>query len=137
MARHRTAKTPARITKECRAGLRFSVARVERDLRAAAGHGMRLSEDAPVFVAAVLEGLVASILYRANLDQGEGRGRITPDMLAKSMRGSKNRSGEGGLDALLDGVDMSGSSTTRAMHASVATAKGGRRPLSKKRVTRE
>ena len=107
----------ARRSKESRAEIRFPVTRVGQALRVAAGPRMRLSADAAVFAAAVVEGLVATILYRVHKDQGKSHARITPAMIAASIRG-----GDGALSSLLDKVDVSGAAVGGGTHALVGVA---------------
>ena len=105
-----------RRTKESRAELRFSVSRVDRDLRRAAGAGMRMSPYAAVFATAVIEGATATVIFRAHESAGESRARITPATLAHVIR-----DGDGALSSLLSGVDVLGAGLGGGKHAAAPT----------------
>lgn len=72
----------SRSSRSSRAELTFSVSLVERHLREG-GHGQRLSETVPIFLTAILEFLVRSLLEPAS-EEAEHQGTqrlITPELL--------------------------------------------------------
>ncbi|XP_050997921.1 histone H2A-Bbd type 2/3-like [Acomys russatus] len=76
----------SRRSRTSRAQLTFSVSLVERHLREG-GHGPRLSETAPIFLTAILEFLVRSLLEQAK-DEAQRRGAqslITPQLLEATV----------------------------------------------------
>lgn len=78
-------------SKHSRAGLSFSVGRVQRLLRKARfSNGGRIGETAPVYLAAVLEYLAAEVLELAgNACKDLKRRRITPRHLTLAVRGDE------------------------------------------------
>lgn len=76
---HTHKKGDAKHSKQSLAGLQFSVSRVEREMRkCAAGCKCRLSAEAPIYLAAVVEYLVAEILeLSGNASRDNKRVRIT------------------------------------------------------------
>ena len=87
-------------TRSYRAGLLFPVGRVQRFLRK--GHYMeRIGSGAPVFLAAVLESLVAEILKEAgNSARANKKARIVPRHIQLAVRNHKE------LNKLLSGVTI-------------------------------
>jgi histone H2A len=70
---------PKPKSQSVRAGLLFPVGRVKRHVRERAANGMRVGRGTPVFLAAVLEKLVAQVIERAGrLAQEAKRTRIVP-----------------------------------------------------------
>jgi histone H2A len=85
----RKKKNPASVgvSRGTRAGLQFPVGRIHRKLRTGTGTGKRISANAPVFLAAVLEGLAVEVLVQAGEETvRDGRQRITPRDINLALR---------------------------------------------------
>lgn len=89
------------VSRTDRAGLQLSVGRIHRLLRRGR-YSQRIGSDAPVYLAAVLEYLVAEMLELAGVAAKANRkSRITPRFLQLAVRQDAE------LDELLDGVTFS------------------------------
>jgi len=93
--------TRTRMTRSVRAGLQFSVSRVARKLKAQK-MGKRIAAGAPVYMAAVLEYLVAEVVELAgNAARDNQKKRIIPRHLQLAIRNDEE------LSALLKNVTIS------------------------------
>lgn len=88
-------------SRSARAGLTFPVGRLHRMLRKG-NHGERIGGGAPVYLASVLEYLVAEVLELAgNAARDNRRNRITPRHVQLAVRNDEE------LNKLLEGVTIS------------------------------
>ncbi|XP_054106767.1 histone H2A-like 3 [Callithrix jacchus] len=91
MAGKKSSHSSCKPRKQCRsrssrAGLQFSVSRVERSLREGR-YARRLSTTTPVFLAGVLEYLMANILEQAGKEaENSGMMRITPEHVQRALQ---------------------------------------------------
>ncbi|KAG8521350.1 Histone H2A-Bbd type 2/3 [Galemys pyrenaicus] len=84
----RSRSRTARTARTARAELSFSVSHVEHLLREGR-YAQRLNESAPVFLAAVIQYLTATVLELAgNEAQSRGRRRITPELVDMAVHNS-------------------------------------------------
>ncbi|THV08002.1 histone H2A [Dendrothele bispora CBS 962.96] len=95
--------TKKRVSRSIRAGLVFSVARIHRNLKTErVCLGKRVSAGAPVFLAAVLEYLLAEILETAGFQTREQqKSRMTARDITLAIKGDSE------LDKLFDKVTIS------------------------------
>jgi histone H2A len=99
-----------RATQSSRAGLQFPVGRVRRHLRKGR-YAERVGAGAPVYLAAVLEYLVAEILELAgNVSRDNKRARITPRYIQLAVRGDDE------LNKLLAGVTIAAGGVLPQIH---------------------
>lgn len=92
------ASKPKSISRSNRAGVQFPVGRIHRLLRKS-GHGERIGNGSPVYLAAVLEYLVAEILeLSGNAARDNKKARIIPRHIQLAVRNDDE------LSKLLKGV---------------------------------
>uniref|UniRef100_A0A1Q3FAT4 Histone H2A n=1 Tax=Culex tarsalis TaxID=7177 RepID=A0A1Q3FAT4_CULTA len=98
-------------TQSCRAGLQFPVGRIRRFLRKG-NYAERIGAGAPVYLAAVLEYLVAEILeLGGNASRDNKRTRIIPRHLQLAIRNDEE------LNRLMLGVTISQGGVLPNIHA--------------------
>ena len=97
-------------SRSCRAGLLFPVGRIHRVCRKDPWVGYRIGKGAPVYLAAVLEYLVAEVTEQAGLvARLGGKDRIVPMHIKMAVRRDEE------LDLLFAGVIMQGVGTMETM----------------------
>uniref|UniRef100_A0A7E4W7H4 Histone H2A n=1 Tax=Panagrellus redivivus TaxID=6233 RepID=A0A7E4W7H4_PANRE len=106
------AQTPSRST---RAGLNFPVGRVHRQLRES-GYARRITGDAPVYLAAVLEYICTEILDLAgNVTYDLKKARIKPDFVNLAVRNDAE------LDELFKNAHIPQSTVRPHIHRALLT----------------
>ncbi|GAA5953082.1 hypothetical protein JCM21900_005061 [Sporobolomyces salmonicolor] len=106
----------SKLSSSAKAGLQFPVGRVRKYLRA--GHySQRLGQGAPVYLAAVLEYLVAEVLELAgNAARDNKKKRINPRHVQLAVRNDEE------LNRLLAGVEISEGGVLPHIHAELLPA---------------
>ncbi|GAA5997845.1 histone H2A [Rhodotorula paludigena] len=105
------------ISRSQKAGLQFPVGRIDRLIRKG-NYSKRTGAGAPVYLAAVLEYLVAEILELAgNAARDNKKSRITPRHLQLAIRNDDE------LDKLLDSITISQGGVIPSIHAALLPQK--------------
>ena len=104
-------------SRSVRAGLQFPVGRVHRTMKQSVG-GARISADAPVYLAAVLEYVAAEVLELAgNAARDNKRSRITPRHMQLAI------SNDGEINTLTSGMLLAHGGVIPKIHASLLPKK--------------
>ena len=118
------AKTKAKAkakSRSARAGLLFPVGRIHRHLRKG-NYAKRVGSGAPVFLAAVMEYLIAEILELAgNAARDNKKKRIIPRHLQLAIRNDEE------LNKLLDGVTIAQGGVLPNIHSVLLPKKSSRK----------
>ncbi len=107
-------------SRSSRAGLQFPVGRIHRHLREGR-YAERIGAGAPVYLAAVLEYLVAEILELAgNASRDSNRSRIIPRHIQLAIRNDEE------LNKLLGDVTIASGGVLPNIHSKLLPAKSGK-----------
>jgi histone H2A len=111
-------------TKSAKAGIQFPVGRIGRHLKKG-GFAKRVGLGAPVYLAAVLEYLVAETLELAgNAARDHKKSRISPRHVQLAIRNDEE------LSKFLGGVTIASGGVLPNIHASLLKKKGGKKGAS-------